>query len=262
MKNIIIINDCNDPNDSGRQKIRASHLFGRSPTFIAIKSELEAAGNIIDSISALDGENGVIIANVSPRGGKGKKFVNGSPFGYFWHKNILIVSSVDGEVLSLVKKFSLTNFVNVLDTEKTLKILAQKGKIKKEQVDYIKNSQFRSFDFEPRIAAYLAKYKNIESKKMSIAKISDAPKAVWWVDNFGNCKTTIFAKKFGLKSGDFLKTKFGKFKYYERLKDVPNKQPAIITGSSGLGNDRFLEIVIQGDTASKKFNMKSGDNIF
>ena len=262
IKSVTIINDCNDPNDAGRQLIRASYLFGVHATFVAIKNEIEASGNIIDAIDALDDKPGVIIANVSPRGGKSKKFINGSSFGYFWYKNILVVSSVDGQILSLIKKFALTKFINVLDTEKTLSILARKGKIKKEQINYIKNSQFRSFDFEPRIAAFLFKNKNVESKKLLINKIPDAPAIIWWVDNFGNCKTTIFAKELNLKPGDFVKTKFGKLKYYEHLKDIPDKKLAIITGSSGLGENRFLEIVVQGGSAAKKLGIKSGDKIF
>lgn len=273
MENITIISDCNNPNDAGRQLIRINSLFGCHATFIAVKNEAEAAGNIIDAIDANDKANGIIIANVAPRGGRGKKFVNGSPFGYFWYKNILIVSTIDGEILSLVKKFKLAKFINVLDTEKTLKFLAKVGEIENKQINYIKNSQFRSFDFEPRVAKYLWEKRGTKNsttskttlgeKKISINEIPDILPTIWWAEeNFGNCKTTIFAKELNLKSGDFVKTKFGKLKYYERLKDVPNKQPAIITGSSGLGNNRFLEIVIQGASASKKLGIKSCAKIF
>ncbi|OGZ78441.1 MAG: hypothetical protein A2360_04025, partial [Candidatus Staskawiczbacteria bacterium RIFOXYB1_FULL_32_11] len=249
--NITIINDCNDPNDSARQVIRVKSLFKTQPTFIAVKNELEASGNIIDAIDANENKKGVIIVNVAPRGGKGKKFKNGTPFGYFWYKKILIVSSIDGLTLSLVNKLKMTKFINILDTEESLNILADKKYIKQEQISYIKNSQFRSFDFEPRVAYYLWKNKSIKSKKISIGEISDVPKAIWWVDNFGNCKTTVFAKEYNLKFGNFLKTNFGKLKYYKRLKDVPDKKPAIITGSSGLGKNRFLEVVIQGKNAAK-----------
>ena len=153
----------------------------------------------------------------------------------------------------------MTKFINILDTEESLNILADKKYIKQEQISYIKNSQFRSFDFEPRVAYYLWKNKSIKSKKISIGEISDVPKAIWWVDNFGNCKTTVFAKEYNLKFGNFLKTNFGKLKYYKRLKDVPDKKPAIITGSSGLGKNRFLEVVIQGKNAAKYFNLSSGN---
>lgn len=262
MENITIISDCNNPNDAGRQLIRINSLFGCHAVFIAVKNEIEAAGNIIDAIDANDKKEGIILANVAPRGGKGKKFKNGSPFGYFWYKNILVVSTIDGKILSLVKKFKLTDFVNVLDTEKTLEILAKAGKIKKEQINYIKNSQFRSFYFEPRVAHYLFKNKYIKSEKINIKEIPDAPQAVWWVEeNFCNCKTTVFKNEWNLKPGNIIKTKFGKLKYYERLKDVPDLEPAIITGSSGLGNNRFLEIVIQGGNASKKFRINSGNKI-
>ena len=80
---------------------------------------------------------------------------------------------------------------------------------------------------------------------------------VGFTDVFGNIKTTIiykeqyttgtFFKKF--KVGDVLLTEI---KFYPRLKDVPNGELAVIVGSSGFGNSRFLEIVVQGQSASEK----------
>lgn len=252
--NITIINDCKDENAEGRQLARVNSIFKCSANFIGVSSELEASGNIIDILDA-NGENqGVILVNVAPRNGKAKKYQNGTPFGYFWYKKTLVVSSIDGFTLSLVKKLCLTKIINVLDISKTLDILIENKLLSPHLKNHIINSQFRSYDFLPRVAFYIFKNKEIKSNKIRVEIIPDAPIAIWYVDNFGNCKTTILLNEINKKEGKFIEKKFDKLKYYPRLKDVPDKTAAVITGSSGLGEKRFLEIVIQGDNASRYFN--------
>jgi len=113
--NITIINDCRDANAAGRQITRTTSLLGDSASFIGVSGDLEAAGNIIDALDALEERPGIILANVAPRNGKAKKWANGTPFSYFRYKKVLILASVDGLTLSLVKKFKLTQSVTILD---------------------------------------------------------------------------------------------------------------------------------------------------
>ena len=267
--NLTIINDCRDENAKGRQVTRAISLFKCPVSFIRVENDLEAAGNLIDTLDALEENAGVVLVNVAPRNGSGKKWPNGSPFGYFWYKKILVVSSVDGLTLSLIKKFKLCKKIIVLDTRKTLEKFAKEKVIPEELVDYIAKSQFRSYDFLPRVGTYLAKGKKLAGEKLSIEGIPNAPKAIWWIDNFGNFKTTLLSEdlnpplsRFNLDNG--IETKFGKLPYYNRLKEVPDRKVAIITGSSGLGEKRFLEIVVQdvNGSARNKFNASVGDSIF
>ncbi len=253
--NIIIINDCKDENAKGRQLARVSSLLKTNVNFIGVSNELEASGNIIDILDANANGAGIILVNVAPRNGKAKKYPNGTPFGYFWHKKTLIVSSVDGYTLSLIKKLKLTEFINVLDIPETLEVLIKKGYLSKDLKNHIINSQFRSYEYLPRVASFIFKNKKIKSEKIGINIIADVPDTIWWVDNFGNCKTTILSEELGNKD---LVTNIKKLKYFSRLKDVPNRKPALITGSSGLGNKRFLEIVVQGGSASSYFNLHSG----
>ena len=259
--NITIINDCKDDNVKGRQLARVASLFGVSANYVGVDNELEASGNLIDVLDAIGEGQAVILVNVAPRSGAAKKHPNGTPFGYFWYKNTLVVSSIDGLALSMAKKFGLTDYINVLDIPTALDTIIKAGELDSNLKNHITNTQFRSYEFTPRVAAFLFKHKDIESTKLPISEIPNAPAAVWWVDNFGNCKTTAFAEEFSLKAGDSLKTKAGKLTYYSRLKDVPDKAKGIITGSSGLGEKRFLEIVIQGSSASKKLKLYSGENI-
>lgn len=241
---ITIINDCADDNARGRQTTRLSSLFNHPINFIGVKSDLEAAGNLIDILDAAGKAKGIVLVNVAPRHGKAKKWHNGTPFGYFYFKNILVISSIDGLTLSLVKKLELTNVINVLDVKECSTVALKNKLITKEEEQIINTTQFRSFDFLPRAAFWLHKKIKLPSEKLSISEITDAPTAIWWVDNFGNCKTTLLANEVGqIKK---LNKKFAQLKLYKQLKDVPDKKTAVVIGSSGIGQNRFLEIVRQG----------------
>jgi hypothetical protein len=260
---VAIISDCHDDNVVGRQKVRAGHLFDTTPIFIGVNSEIEAAGNMIDVLDAFDETEGVVLVNVAPRDNAQKKKHNGTPFGYFWFGKILVVSTVEGLALSLVKKFELTESVNVLDTEKATCEMIENGFIPKELKEHITNSQFRSFDFLPRIAAYVWQTKKEIGEKISIAQISDTPKTIWHIDNFGNCKTTILKNEINVEN-EQVQTVFAKLPFFNRLKDVPKDEAAIIVGSSGFGNKRFLEVVVQGvkgGSAAKRFSLQIGSEI-
>ncbi len=259
--NITIINDCRDANVVGRQTTRAGALIGGPVSFIGVTSDLEASGNLIDSLDAYGDAPGVILVNVAPRNGKAKKWKNGTPFGYFWYKKVLVVSSIDGLTLSLIKKLNLAESINVLDIPTVVDQFITENIISSDVGSHIVNTQFRSYDFLPRIAAYLVNNAGtVPSEELSITDITDAPLAVWWVDNFGNCKTTVLRKE--VSEDNQITTKFGNLNYFERLKDVPDKETAIITGSSGLDKNRFLEIVAQGESAAKALNVSSGDSLF
>ena len=257
--NITIINDCRDANAIGRQVARTSSLLGGLVSFIGVAGDIQAAGNIIDILDALEENHGIILVNIAPRNGKAKKWPNGTPFGYFWYKKILVLASIEGFTLSLVKKFKLTEFITVLDLPETLNQLIAGGVLKKELKDSISRTQFRSYDFLPHVAAFLAAGKKLRGTKLHTEDILDAPPAIWWIDNFGNCKTTLLQED--IKDKNRFSAKFRKLSYFERLKDVPDKTPAIISGSSGLGGKRFLEIVVQGRSAEKEFKISAGDAI-
>ena len=246
-----IINDCRDTNAVGRQVTRVAVLSETTVSFIGVNSDLEAAGNLIDAIDAFGNNQGLILVNVAPRNGKAKKWENGTPFGYFTYKNITVLSSIDGYTLSLVKKFNLAKTIRVLDTKEACEYMVSNKYLDQKEGKRITLSQFRSYDFTPRVALLL-KNKLIPSAKiLPIEEVADAPEAIWWVDNFGNCKTTITSTELNLED-KFLKTKFGQFPFYPRLKDVPDKKIAAIIGSSGLGEKRFIEIVVQGGRAVKE----------
>lgn len=256
--NITIINDCRDDNAVARQTTRTSSYFNAPVSFVGVKNDIEAAGNLIDIIDAYGTKSGVILVNVAPRNGNAKKWSNGTPFGYFWINNLLIVSSVDGYTLSLVKKFNLADTINVMDIPTVMEELVHKEEITSELADYIINTQFRSFDFLPRIAAYLWDKKEVVSEKNVITEFTDLPPAVWWTDNFGNCKTTVLLEELDQLLN---KKSIPNLKHFRQLKEVPDGELACIVGSSGYKSRRFLEIVIQGDSAANKLALSGGQLI-
>lgn len=257
---VTIINDCRDDNAMNRQAARAATLLKLPVSTIGVANDLEAAGNMIDTLDALTNEPGIILANVAPRHGKAKKWPNGTPFCYFWINDSLIISTVDGYLLSLIKKFGLVDSVKLMDVGTVIDAMIERQKFPAKYRDLVVRSQFRSYQFVPRVAAWLAQDEEIPAEEYSLSEVADAPHAIWWVDNFGNCKTTMLPAD--LDGNAQLETAFGTLKVYERLKDVPYPETGLITGSSGLDNHRFLELVIQGQSFAYKYDVKSGHSVF
>jgi S-adenosylmethionine hydrolase len=68
---------------------------------------------------------------------------------------------------------------------------------------------------------------------------------VWFVDNFGNLKTTLRAEDIGFEEGrEFTLSNGEPVACYRRLADVPKATTGLTIGSSGYGQDRFLEVVV------------------
>lgn len=260
---ITIINDCKDENAKGRQQSRVSSIFGIQSHFIGVENDLEASGNLIDILDAVGDNKSIILVNIAPRHGKAKKWENGTPFGYFNYRNTLVVTTLDGYTLSLVKKFKLVEYIAVFDTVSAVDEMITAKYISKELRDHIVNTQFRSYELTPLVASYLVKKKKLKHVDLvSIDSIVDAPPAIWFIDNFGNCKTTLTTKDVVWKVGNTVKLSPGNFKMFDRLKDVPNKKLAVIIGSSGIGSNRFLELIIQGLPAAKRLQLSVGKNLF
>ncbi len=261
---ITIINDCCDPGTMNRQVVRMATLFPHvhiSPVAVDSYSDLEAAGLLIDTLDASIGESGIILANVAPRHGKAKKWPNGTPFGHITLGKTHIFATVDGLTLSLIHKYSLADSIEVYDVPTVLDAVIKQGKLDEKMREVITNTQFRSYEFLPRVAKWYLDGVKLPFEKHQLSDFLPAPLAVWFVDNFGNCKTTAWASDLGHKPGQKIKTKFGEISCYARLKDVPDGEPGLTIGSSGLDNRRFLELVVQGRSAAAHFGVKVGDLI-
>ncbi|MFZ5424889.1 MAG: SAM hydroxide adenosyltransferase [Patescibacteria group bacterium] len=264
---ITIITDCKSENDFGRQTTRFASLFSCTVNTVGVSSflnssvaELEAAGNLIDVLDAGEGKEGIVAVNVAPRGGTQKKWLNGTPFCFFKYEKTLVVSTYEGLTLSLIKKLNLIQHVNLTDIPTVMAFASSEGLVNKETADYIENTQFRSYEYLPKLAKWVHEGIEIPSKEVSINEIATVPSCVWYIDSFGNCKTTLLPEELEIVQG-YVNTKLGKIKLYERLKDVPHGETGIFTGSSGIKDKRFIEIGVQRENGSKILNLSVGDEI-
>lgn len=261
---ITIITDCRDDNTRVRQCTRVATLFPNSEIqYVGVSSSfshegaLEAGGNIVDTIDALGGNPGIILVNVAPRNGDGKKWPNGTPFGWCKIGNTLIVGTVAGDHFSLLKKFFPEISVTVCDISEVTEHLDVSESVKNR----LGVTQFRSFDFLPFYAKALSEGKKLPGESLEVNLLDKY--YIWWVDCFGNCKTTLLAQDIDFEPAKPYIVRFDDGKSVELtalkyLKDVPNNETALIIGSSGIENKRFLEIIIQGQAAAKVFHVNSG----
>ena len=256
----VIINDCRDENARGRQATRINSLIDTHTSFIGVDTDIEAGVNLIEILDATQGKRGIILMNVAPRGGHTRQWENGTPFGYVWYHETLIVGSVDGLRFSGLKKFGLAEEIKVLDTTTAAAAMSAAGFIDEVAAAYIPHTQFRSFDFTPRVAAFIFLGNEVPHTPMPIAEIPDLPPAVWWIDNFGNCKTTLTEQDVVGKTE--LETRWGIFPVHAQLKNVPDQETAFTIGSSGLPGNKFVELVIQRASAAKQYDVLLGDEVF
>lgn len=262
---ISIINDCLDQNAKLRQTARIGSLFSNcAVNCFGVKSDLEAAGFLVDAIDAFEGREGIIIANVAPRNKEAEKWKNGTPFGFFWYQKTLIVSSLGGLTLSLVKKLGAIKSFYVFDITKVMASINNR-ELNKNTKQRIINSQFRSFDFLPRAAHWIFTEKKIPFNKYDLSKIPEAPNAIWLVDNFGNIKTTLLREEINLNSKNKFVAKIaGKTRslnFYDHLSVFPDKTLGLTVGSSGIKEKKFLEIISRNGSASQKLKVKNNMEI-
>jgi hypothetical protein len=258
---ITIISDCFDENARGRQIARYNSLFPKIPVqLIWVKSDIQAAGFLLDICdSFLDGNN-LVVVNVAPRDGTSEKWENGTPFWYFmfdWH---MILSSVDGYTLSLVKKLGLLKDFFLFDIPEVLEAAYENEEVGIEEKDYIAHTQFRSFEFLPRVAIWMAEESfEIPQKRYNISEIADIGNRVWHIDNFGNCKTTILSSEF--KKETISDLRFQDLYFKKELRQLEAWEIAFVEGSSWFDLDRFIEIVKNSGDSWDSLNLYIGDEI-
>lgn len=261
---VTIINDCNDPNESARQLTRANVLFDcpANSLRVGVYSDIQSSGNLIDVLDASEGQKGVVIVNVAPRFGVAKKWSNGVPFGYFRHKETIVVMTVNPEVQQLLWKLKITREINVTEISEVIDILIGNGSVPQQRRQYIIDTQFRSFEYAPKLAKLLFDGIEVPSKILRLKGGRAVEKGkIWFIDSFGNCKTTLLRGDLIIDENGYVQTKWGKFKFYEKLKDVQNDDLGIYIGSSGIGLKRFAEITIQGGNASAGIGINIGDQV-
>lgn len=260
---VTYISDCRDDNTRGRLIARVSTLFkGSNVVFVGVKNDYEAAINLVDIVDAYEGRPGVIMANVARREGESKKrWPNGTPFGWFKLDNLDVFTTIDGYILSLLQKVMKTPLtVNIYD----IPSVVPKMDISAEKQERIINTQFRSFDYLPRLAHALSTGADLPTTD-HFDEVPLMPASVCWVDSFGNVKTNFLPEEIDFQVGEKRVVRIGNNKQlylpcYERLKDIPDGEAAFTVGSSGYKDKRFIEIMVQGGSAAQQLGLRSGDS--
>jgi hypothetical protein len=278
-----IITDCADDNARARQQLRFSSLFGIQPTFLGVGREapdIEAAGNLIDQLDALtnlpksrNDKNleSVILVNVAPRGDAiKKKWDNGTPFCYFRINGTLVVSTYAGRSLGLAKARGLVDDVQLMDIPTVMKAAVEWGELTQEQATHVSQTQFRSYEFLPLAAYWLASGRDVPATTAPIETFDNSNGMVWCIDTFGNAKTTLRASDIDFEEGKTVTLADGQSAVcVRRLADVPKNTSALVIGSSGKDGDRFIELVVQwsddgfhkSDSAASRHGLGVGSNV-
>lgn len=268
----VIINDCSDPNAEARQRVRFHSLFGVEPTFIGLggdEPDLEAAGQLVDVLDAARTPSGypdvptVVLVNVAPRGDDVKeKWENGTPFSHTTVNNATVFVPYEGRVLPLLHKLGLAEEAELLDIPETTGLLADEGRLTEEEAEKIQNTQFRSLEFLPLAAHEIMAGRRLPSETMDLEAHPAVEGRAWFVDNFGNVKTTLLPEDIGFEEGDTIELENGQeVTCYRRLTDVPTGEFALTVGSSGYGESRWLEVVQQRGPAATELGLRVGSPI-
>lgn len=264
------INDCRDGNDTSRIETRFAALFrGVNTKSIGVTDTEAAAINLIDQLDAGLGREGVILVNIARREGEENRWPNGTPFAGFYVGKTYVISTITGYTLSLVKKLGLVSVVDVFDIPTVLAYIKNRDDgdghtWTDERIERVILSQFRSFDFATWLAYWkIEKLWELPSGRLDITHSPDLHGTICWIDTVGgNCKLSTLPHEISFTPGKNIYTSVGQFPCYARLKDVPDNTAAIVVGSSGYEEQRFLELVIKGGKAAERFNLKVGDKIF
>lgn len=171
-----------------RQEARVASLIDGHISFAGVRNDLEAAGCLVDGLDAIGGKEGLILVNVAPRHGEAKKWANGSPFVHFYYQNIAVLASSGGFTLSLAKKLGCLGPIFQLNILKFIPKMAR-------------DSQFRSFDFLPYLSRDIIddKVVSVVSDFIPDTEIPDPGKTIWYIDCFGNAKTTLLKEDVNFK---------------------------------------------------------------
>jgi hypothetical protein len=218
------------------------------------------------------GEPTVLLVNIAPRDGH---WPNGVPFCHFRHRGQMVISTLNPRVLEPLRRHLGLESVQVTDVADALRAAAGGwAAFDQAEVERIADTQFRSLWYVPLLARWLVDGRPVPARTESLAELAaaaglDGAQAVARiavVDNFGNCKLDLAARRLPGYAGSGAVAVFDRrtgerreVRCYPRLVDVPHGEPGVITGSSGLD---FAELVVRGGSAAGLFELREGDAPF
>src|SRR3989344_5526293 len=194
----------------------------------------------------INGRFSLILANVAPRSGQPEAWGNGSPFAYFQVGHTFVVTTIAGNILALVSKLGLARTINQVEVAQVATAAGW------QDAEWVTTTQFRSFEFLPRLAGLIASNRPVPHQVVTVPSLihQRCNGDVWWIDNFGNIKTTTLPADIGFMPGRTVTVGGQSVGCYHRLSEVPDSQLGVIIGSSGFVDQRFVEVVVKGGSAA------------
>ncbi len=202
----------------------------------------------------------VVFCNAAPRGKNGD--ANGAPFCYATIGNTLIIGHLE-------TFFPLVN-TGIIREIKKVDVLDVCTRFLSDEAERIAKSQFRGFDFLPLLAKWILDGKMVPSKSIILEKRKEY--RIWYNDVFANSKTTILYEDMPkFQNGDLVKLRSGGKSFelpcYHSLAEAPNldavgeKTLALVKGSSGIFDKRFMEVIEKGGRAAERVAFQKGSQL-
>lgn len=266
-----VITDCEDDSMVAMTDRLASWLDCTALAPIGVHGEhqdLQASHHLVRRLDATCKRPGTYLVNAAPRDAAAQaSHENGAPFGFFYHGETLVVSTLHGRTLSLVKKLGIATRIKVVTIAEVLRVAVEHGELSAETALRVENTQFRGLEFGPRLIDWLTRDKDDDTgwevpykeEDINPTPVGDV---VCLIDNFGNIKTNVVADDLDLEAGQMVETVVGPIQYQHYMHDVTVGETALVTGSHGIDEKRLIELVIRKGRAGDKYDLKVGDPIF
>lgn len=253
---IAIVTDCGGQ-ATGRMKLRTSALHPDANVFDDFESAalVEASGNIID---AIDAGAEAVLCNSAPR--LKTRETNGG--------TIVFGKVADAIVVATVGTLGLVSAVFPDATFRSIKVDAF---MRRHGHGGRSRFNFRGLEVFPLVLRAIRDNVNLDDVSEPHTNFPKAEPCVWLIDRIEgrptNLKLSILRSSlegFSPKAKAAVQIGEGGTRTlacYERLTDIPEGQLGLYEGSSGHGDDRFLEIAVMGGSAAERFGCKVGDPV-
>ena len=246
---IAIVSDCGGQAMS-RMMTRYLALFSNAACVGYESSSLvEASGNLVDALDALMGHEGAVVCNSAPR--RDALGTNGSAIVYGTVGKVTVVSTVG--VLGFLKRLVPDFTARALDMDAFMRMKCGNKSLT--------THNFRGLQVIPFVLQFLKIGHDLSKVSTPHDKFPTMEPCVWLIDTIEgrptNLKLSILrSEALWFVPGNAVWISLGEtdpkeLRCYERLTHIPEGGIGIYEGSSGLGDDRFLEIAVMGGSAAE-----------
>ncbi len=214
---------------------------------------MEASGNVVDALDALAGRPGAIVCNSAPR--KHARETNGDTIVYGCVRGHAIVVATVG-TLGMLKKLVPDFSASAIDVDAFMNYLSLGER---------RRFNFRGLEVIPHILRSVRDRSNLSKVSSPHHTFPAVSQCAWLVDRIERKRTNIKLSILRCEAPWFVPGQKVMIQFsglsvrtmtcYERLTDIPENNFGIYEGSSGYGDNRFLEVAVNGGSAAVQLNV-------